>query len=148
MMQIIVTDQPFDPAQALSEFSANGGGAVVTFNGVVRNDGDDLDAMVIEHYPGMTEKALTDYAQAASERFNLTNALVIHRFGKLIPGEVIMMVATAAKHRKEAFQGADFLMDYLKSRAPFWKQEIRSGNTTWVDSKAVDEAALADWEKP
>lgn len=146
-MQIIVTDQPFDPVQALSEFKANGGGAVVTFNGVVRNDGDDLDAMVIEHYPGMTQKALTDHAQAASERFNLTNSLVIHRFGKLIPGEVIMMVATAAKHRKEAFQGADFLMDYLKSRAPFWKQEIRFGNTAWVESKAVDEAALADWEK-
>ena len=94
-------------------------GAVVTFTGIVRDTGDArLEAMEIEHYPGMTEAALTDIAQQASARWSLGDVLVIHRYGRLVPGEMIMMVATAARHRKDAFEAAEFLMDYLKSRAP------------------------------
>ncbi len=144
-MRIAVQDTAFDPSVELAGFDACGGGAVVTFNGVVRDDTGDLQAMEIEHYPAMTEAALRDFADQAVARFNLTNALVIHRYGTLKPGEVIMMVATAAKHRKQAFQGADFLMDYLKSRAPFWKKEITASGADWVAARGVDEDALKGW---
>lgn len=144
-MRIVVQQDPFDPSEEIADFKTSGGGAVVTFCGVVRNDGDDLQAMQIEHYAGMTEAALRDHAQAATDRFDLTNVLVIHRFGELKPDEVIMMVATAAKHRKQAFQGADFLMDFLKSRAPFWKKELRASGADWVAAKDADEDALKGW---
>lgn len=121
-------------------------GAVVTFTGVVRDSADGtLEAMEIEHYPGMTEAALSEIAQDAIQRFSLGDALVIHRYGRLIPGEMIMMVATAAPHRKDAFEGAEFLMDYLKSRAPFWKREIGPDGAAWVASKQQDEDALERW---
>ena len=121
-------------------------GAIVTFTGVVRDlPGDPLQAMEIEHYPGMTEAALKSMAQTAIERFSLGDALVIHRFGRLVPGEMIMMVATAARHRKDAFEAAEFLMDYLKSRAPFWKREITASGAEWVASKDEDEDALTRW---
>ncbi len=144
-MRVSVQSDVFDPSQEAADFDANGGGAVVTFNGVVRDDTGTLQAMEIEHYPAMTEAALTEFAVTAKERFDLTNVMVIHRFGTLKPGEVIMMVATAAKHRKQAFQGADFLMDYLKSRAPFWKKEITKNGADWVDAKIADEDALKEW---
>ena len=120
-------------------------GAVVSFTGVVRDDTGSLDYMFIEHYPGMTQAALRNFADQATEKFGLEKALVIHRHGRLQPGEAIMMVATAARHRKDAFAGADYLMDYLKSRAPFWKKEVSKGSATWVASKDQDEAALAAW---
>ncbi len=122
-------------------------GAIVTFTGVVRDlPGDPLQAMEIEHYPGMTEAALTDIAQTASDRWRLGDVLVIHRFGRMAPGEMIMMVATAAPHRKDAFEAAEYLMDYLKSRAPFWKREITaSGASDWVAAKGEDEDALSRW---
>jgi molybdopterin synthase catalytic subunit len=120
-------------------------GAVVSFTGVVRDDTGSLDYMFIEHYPGMTQAALRNFADQATEKFELEKALVIHRHGRLQPGEAIMMVATAARHRKDAFAGADYLMDYLKSRAPFWKKEVSKGSATWVASKDQDEAALAAW---
>ena len=103
--------------------------------------------MQIEHYPGMTQRALEKMALKAQQRFDLEDVFILHRFGVLKPHEPIMMVATAARHRKAAFQGADFLMDYLKSRAPFWKQEITTLGAKWVASKAKDEAALAAWTK-
>ena len=121
-------------------------GAIVTFTGIVRDlPGDPLQAMEIEHYPGMTEAALTEIAQSAIDRWKLGDALVIHRYGRLVPGEMIMMVATASKHRKNAFEAAEYLMDYLKSRAPFWKREITDAGESWVASKAEDEDALTRW---
>ena len=122
-------------------------GAVVTFAGTVRdiNDDDTVTALRLEHYPGMTEKALTDIAQQAVDRWSLGDALVIHRYGDLAPGEMIMMVATASKHRKNAFEAAVFLMDFLKSRAPFWKKEFLKDGAEWVAAKQEDEDSLDRW---
>jgi molybdopterin synthase catalytic subunit len=101
--------------------------------------------MLIEHYPGMTESAITKIADEAVQRWALADVLVIHRYGPLKPGEPIMLVATAAAHRAAAFEAADFLMDYLKSRAPFWKKEVTEEGATWVDAKDADEDALKRW---
>ncbi|GAA6174296.1 molybdenum cofactor biosynthesis protein MoaE [Sulfitobacter pacificus] len=147
-MRVLVQEAPFDLGQETTEFARGHRdmGAIVTFTGVVRDLPDDpLEAMEIEHYPGMTEAALGEFAAQAMTRFDLGDALVIHRFGRLLPGEMIMMVATAARHRKSAFEGAEFLMDYLKSRAPFWKREITAKGSGWVASKSVDEDALKRW---
>jgi molybdopterin synthase catalytic subunit len=147
-MEVRVQADPFDPGDELSRFAVRRGdnGAAVTFTGIVRDDAENpLEAMEIEHYPGMTEASLREMAQTAVARFGLGDVLVIHRHGRLVPGEVIMMVATAAPHRRAAFDAADFLMDYLKSRAPFWKREIRGDGVSWVDAKAVDEDALKRW---
>lgn len=147
-MRISVQEAAFDAGAELTAFSTGltSQGAVVTFTGIVRNSPKgDLQAMEIEHYPGMTEASLREMAQTAMARFALGDVLVIHRYGRLAPDEVIMMVATAAPHRKAAFEAADFLMDYLKSRAPFWKREITDGGATWVASKDADEDALKRW---
>ncbi|MGB0959299.1 MAG: molybdenum cofactor biosynthesis protein MoaE [Halocynthiibacter sp.] len=121
-------------------------GAIVTFTGVVRdNDAGTLDRMVIEHYPGMTEKALNAIRSDAMTRWSLADALIIHRHGDLHVGEQIMMVATAARHRVAAFEAAEYLMDYLKSRAPFWKKEFTKDGAEWVESKTHDEEALTRW---
>ncbi len=147
-MRISVQEAAFDAGAELTAFSAGltSQGAVVTFTGIVRNSPEgDLQAMEIEHYPGMTEASLREMAQTAVARFALGDVLVIHRYGRLAPDEVIMMVATAAPHRKAAFEAADFLMDYLKSRAPFWKREITDDGATWVASKDADEDALKRW---
>jgi molybdopterin synthase catalytic subunit len=147
-MRISVQEAPFDLGAESTAFASGRKdmGAIVTFTGVVRDLPDDpLVAMEIEHYPGMTEAALSEIATQAVTRFELGDVLVIHRYGRLLPGEMIMMVATAARHRKSAFEGAEFLMDYLKSRAPFWKREITAEGTDWVASKAVDEDALKRW---
>ena len=120
-------------------------GALVTFTGLVRDEAGRLEAMEIEHYPGMTEKAIAAIEAEAVRRWGLTASLVIHRHGRLGPGEPIMMVATAAPHRADAFAAAEFLMDYLKSRAPFWKKEIGRDGTSWVAAKDADEAALGRW---
>jgi molybdopterin synthase catalytic subunit len=119
-------------------------GALVSFSGLVRG-GDSLTEMEIEHYPGMTETALAGIEAEARRRWKLQDALIVHRYGRLFPGEQIMMVATAAAHRQAAFAAAEFLMDYLKSRAPFWKKETGSGGTRWAEAKAADEAALGRW---
>jgi len=139
---------PFDPGAELNMFRADhpGAGGVVSFTGIVRNaDGGELHFMEIEHYPGMTERALADIRTRACARWPLLGARVVHRHGKLAPGEVIMMVATAARHRADAFAAADFLMDYLKSRAPFWKREVTTGGAAWVVARAADEDALDRW---
>lgn len=148
-MKVLVQEQPFDfgaEAQAFSEGAADAG-AIVTFTGVVREaDAGDMAVMEIEHYPGMTQKALEKIAAEATARWSLTDALVIHRYGRLAPGEQIMMVATAARHRVAAFEAAEYLMDYLKSRAPFWKKEIlKDGSADWVEAKDADEDALGRW---
>jgi molybdopterin synthase catalytic subunit len=120
-------------------------GALVTFSGLVRDEAGRLAAMEIEHYPGMTERAIAAIEAEAVRRWNLTASLVIHRHGRLLPGEPIMMVATAAPHRADAFAAAEFLMDYLKSRAPFWKKEVTRDGAAWVAAKDEDEAALSRW---
>ena len=104
-----------------------------------------LRHMELEHYPGMTERALADHAAAAMARWPLEAVTVIHRHGRLGPGERIMMVGCASRHRAAAFEAADFLMDWLKSRAPFWKKEVTADGAAWVEARAEDEAALARW---
>jgi molybdopterin synthase catalytic subunit len=145
-MRISVQSAPFDLGEEARAFTAAapGAGAIVTFTGIVRGDGG-LSAMEIEHYPGMTERAITAIAGQAVARWSLIDALVIHRHGRLAVGETIMMVATAAPHRADAFAAAEFLMDYLKSRAPFWKKEIGPEGAAWVAAKDEDEAALTRW---
>ncbi len=142
-----VQEAAFDPGAVLNTFTAasGGAGAVVSFTGVVRDDTGKLDYMEIEHYPGMTEKAIGAMMETATRRWELTACRVIHRYGQLEPGEVIMMVATASLHRVAAFEAAEYLMDYLKSRAPFWKKEVGTDGETWVESKDQDEAALTRW---
>jgi molybdopterin synthase catalytic subunit len=144
---IRVQAMPFDPGGELNTFSANvaGAGAIVSFTGVVRDVAGGLSAMEIEHYPGMTEKALGAIRGEAMLRWGLADALVIHRIGQLEAHESIMMVMTASQHRRDAFEAAEFLMDYLKSRAPFWKKEITLDGSDWVASKADDEDALSRW---
>ena len=135
----------FDIGTELRGFGV-GAGAVVAFSGLVRDEGGRLTALEIEHYPGMTEKALTAYGAQAAERFGLADWRIIHRHGRLGVGEPIMMVATAARHRKAAFEAAEYLMDWLKSRAPFWKREIGpEGPGAWVEARSEDEDALARW---
>ncbi len=146
-MRIVVQDAPFDFGAEAAGFAAgrHDMGAIVTFTGVVRDVDGGLNAMEIEHYPGMTEKALEKIATEAMERWSLGDALVIHRYGRMEPSEQIMMVATAARHRKDAFEAAEYLMDYLKSRAPFWKKEFVGEETGWVAARDEDEAALERW---
>ncbi|CUH87722.1 Molybdopterin synthase catalytic subunit [Phaeobacter sp. CECT 5382] len=148
-MRVQVQEAGFDLGAESDAFAASvpEAGAIVTFTGVVRDaDAGGLVAMEIEHYPAMTQKALEAIAQEAISRWSLADALVIHRYGRLVPGARIMMVATAARHRKDAFEAAEFLMDYLKSRAPFWKKEILAdGEADWVAAKDADEDALKRW---
>ena len=146
-MSVRVQAEAFDMGAEVAAFTkaAAGAGAIVTFSGLVRDEGGTLSAMEIEHYPGMTEKALETIRGEALARWSLADALIIHRYGPLQPGEQIMMVATAARHRSDAFAAAEFLMDYLKSRAPFWKKEFGAGGSDWVAAKDEDEAALGRW---
>ncbi len=146
-MQVRVQAGPFDYGVECAGFGQgkHGVGAVVTFLGVVRDDSGALRHMEIEHYPGMTEKAISTMVDEAMSRWSLADALVIHRHGPLRSGDAIMMVATAARHRRAAFEAAEFLMDYLKSRAPFWKKEIGADGSEWVAAKDEDEDALTRW---
>ncbi len=149
-MDVRLEAKAFNFASEAARFQAalTRSGAVVTFSGVVRdNEEGTLQHMQIEHYPSMTEKALNEIAKEAVERWSLEDALVIHRYGEMRVGETIMMVATAAPHRRDAFEAAEFLMDYLKSRAPFWKREVSREGAAWVAAKEADEAALDRWER-
>jgi len=149
-MAVRVQREPFDAAaevQALVSGRSDIGG-VVTFTGLVRGEvgGKALSSMLLEHYPGMTEVELVRIEEEARDRFELSAALIVHRYGELRPGEPIVLVATASAHRRAAFEGAEFLMDYLKSRAPFWKKESFSdGSETWVDARETDAAAIDRW---
>ena len=121
-------------------------GAVVSFTGIVRDTGGTLEAMELEHHPEMTAAALAAVEAEARARWPLEDVLIVHRYGRLVPGNRIMMVATASAHRGAAFAAAEFLMDFLKSRAPFWKKEIlRGGLSRWVEARDEDEAALTRW---
>lgn len=147
-MLLRVQAEAFDAGAELNAFTGavSGAGAVVSFTGIVRDVSGGLRSMEIEHYPGMTEAAIGAIMEEARVRWALTDALVIHRFGRLEPGAPIMMVCTASPHRVAAFQAAEFLMDYLKSRAPFWKKEVGADGAEWVAAKDEDEDALNRWE--
>lgn len=123
-------------------------GAVVSFTGLVRDmaKGEKITEMELEHYPGMTEKELERIEQQALERWPLTGSLIIHRYGKLKPGDNIVLVLTASAHRQAAFEAAEFLMDYLKTRATFWKREAGASNSGWVDAKEADDEMTKRWE--
>jgi len=140
--------EPFAPGAALDAFVAAhpGAGAVVSFTGHVRDEGGRLVALEIEHYPGMARRAIETQMAEARARWGLSGVQVIHRFGTIPAGGPIVMVATAAPHRAAAFEAAEFLMDHLKSRAPFWKREITpEGPGPWVEARATDEGALDRW---
>ncbi len=147
MMSSRVQDAPFDAGAELTAFTTGRSdlGAVVTFTGVVRDNARVLKFLEIEHYPGMTLKQIEIIEAQAVARWNLVASLIIHRYGRLMAGENIMMVATAATHRADAFAAAEFLMDYLKSRAPFWKKEVTADGESWVEARVADEDALDRW---
>lgn len=149
-MSVRVQEERFDAGAELNAFidASKGAGAVVSFTGVVRDLDGTLSEMMIEHYPGMTQKAIASIVDEAQSRWSLADALVIHRYGALCAGEQIMMVATASKHRVDAFEAAEFLMDYLKSRAPFWKKERTADGSEWVAARDEDEDALSRWQEP
>ncbi|TFL17657.1 molybdenum cofactor biosynthesis protein MoaE [Jannaschia formosa] len=149
-LRILVTEAEFDLAAEAERLETGPEtGAVVTFLGRVRDvvseDGGGLRHMEIEHYPGMTERALEAIAREAADRWPLAGVTVIHRYGHLAPGDRIMMVATSSRHREAAFEAAAFLMDYLKSRAPFWKKEVTADGEAWVAAVEKDEDALGRW---
>ena len=118
-------------------------GAVASFTGICR--GGDIAAMTLEHYPGMAEAEIERHVEEAQKRWPLLGVTVIHRYGRLVPGDNIVLVATASAHREAAFAAAEFLMDYLKTRAPFWKKEERAGGDGWVEARHSDAAAAARW---
>jgi len=122
-------------------------GAVAAFVGTVRdrNDGASVSAMELEHYPGMTERAIESMITQARQRFDIRGVRVIHRIGRLMPREQIVLVAVTSGHRHDAFQACEFLMDYLKTQAPFWKKETTPAGARWVDARQADDAALARW---
>ena len=124
-------------------------GAVVTFSGICRDEAGSLEALELEHYPGMAEAEIMRIANQAAARWPLTGLTAVHRHGKIRPGENIVLVVAASKHRRAAFEAAEFLMDYLKSRAPFWKKEHRADGAEggWVDAKESDDEATARWKK-
>jgi len=125
-------------------------GAVATFTGICRadNEGQRIAAMTLEHYPGMAEAEITRHVEEAQARWPLLGVTVIHRYGRLTPGENVVLVVTTSSHREAAFAAAEFLMDYLKTRAPFWKMEERAGGADWVEARQTDDAAAERWEKP
>jgi molybdopterin synthase catalytic subunit len=125
-------------------------GALVTFTGICRGaeSGEPIAALTLEHYPGMAEAEIARHVEEAKARWPLMGVTVIHRTGRIAPGENIVLVVTASSHREAAFAAAEFLMDYLKTRAPFWKQVEAASGKTWVEAKDADDAAAARWQKP
>jgi molybdopterin synthase catalytic subunit len=123
-------------------------GAIVTFTGTVRRESHEapIRALTLEHYPGMTEKELARIEAEAADRWQLSASLIVHRYGRLVPGDNIVLVITASSHRQAAFEAAEFLMDYLKTSAPFWKkEEPAGGEERWIEAKATDDAAAGRW---
>ena len=143
---IRIQTEPFDLAHEVEELSHGEAGAVATFTGAVRAE-DGLTALVLEHYPGMTEREIASQVDEAGRRWPLLGVTVIHRVGELKPGERIVLVAVAARHRGDAFAACEFLMDHLKTEAPFWKEERRGENRRWVEARASDGEALERWKR-
>jgi molybdopterin synthase catalytic subunit len=148
-MPIRVQTEDFDVSKEVAALRASSPqvGAVVTFIGTVRdmNDGSSVAEMELEHYPGMTEKALQNIVEQAQARWSIFDALVIHRVGPLLPKDQIVLVAVTSAHRGEAFDACEFIIDYLKTEAPFWKKEQTPQGARWVDARTTDGAALAKW---
>ena len=149
-MPVRVQHDDFDLSTEVANLRANQPqvGAVVAFVGTVRdmNEGSSVSQMELEHYPGMTEKALEDIIVRARARWPLIDALIIHRIGPMLPQEQIVLVAVTARHRGEAFVACEFIMDYLKTEAPFWKKEQTPDGARWVDARVSDDAALHKWQ--
>jgi molybdopterin synthase catalytic subunit len=152
MKSVTVQNQPFDSAaeQAAVRGSDPGIGALVSFVGLMRdiNDGDRVERMTLEHYPGMTEKALAAIVDEACERWPLAGVRVVHRVGEMRPTDPIVLVVVASAHRGAAFAACEFIMDYLKNRAPFWKKEYTADGERWVAQRDSDQAAAGRWIKP
>jgi molybdopterin synthase catalytic subunit len=151
-MTVRLQTEPFDPAAEAAKLTRGriDIGAVVTFTGLCRasEGGEPVTALTLEHYPGMAEEEISRHIAEAERRWPLLGVTVIHRYGRLTPGEPIVLVVTASAHRQEAFAAAEFLMDYLKTQAPFWKREERpGGEAAWVAAKSSDDAALARWDE-
>jgi molybdopterin synthase catalytic subunit len=146
---IRIQEQDFDLTTEVKSLRENDArvGAIVTFVGTVRdmNDGSEVKGMTLEHYPGMTEKSLEEIIQQARVRWDLYKTLVIHRVGLLMPEDQIVLVAVTSAHRGEAFAACEFIMDYLKTAAPFWKKEETPAGSKWVDARVTDDAAMARW---
>ena len=139
---------PFEPGELLSGFCRDRAevGAVASFTGLARAEEGATAVLELEAYPGFTQAEIGKIAKRARERFGLAELLVLHRVGRIAPGEAIVFVATAARHRREAFEACDFLMDYLKSRAPFWKKEHGPAGERWIDPRPQDHADVARWD--
>lgn len=146
---IRLTDQTFHPGALLDGFCAGRAetGAVVSFTGLARADGGETRALDLQAYPGFTEAEIARIAETARRRFDLDDLMILHRIGAVAPGEPIVFVATAASHRRPAFEGCDYLMDFLKSRAPFWKKRRGPDGDRWVEPRAEDHADIARWEE-
>lgn len=148
---IKVQNNPFDAAAELSRMKSGGSvsGATVMFIGTVREVSDEraIDSMTLEHYPGMTEAALAKLEAEARGRWRLDDVLIIHRYGRLLPGDDIVLVITRAAHRQVAFEACSFLMDWLKTEAPFWKLEADPTGERWVEARMSDEKAAARWRR-
>jgi molybdopterin synthase catalytic subunit len=144
--------EPFDVAAEVAALRRGRTdiGAVVTFTGICRGEenGEPIAALTLEHYPEMAEPEIGRQVEAACARWSLLGLTVIHRFGRIAPGEDIVLVVTASSHRQDAFAAAEFLMDYLKTRAPFWKEVEQSGRKSWVEAKDTDESAAERWRPP
>lgn len=145
-----LTSEPFEPGALLAEFSLGRTetGAIVAFTGLCRAESGSVDGLELEAYPGFTEAAIEAVAGEARGRFDLQEVLIVHRVGAVAPGEAIVFVATAAAHRRAAFEAADFLMDYLKSRAPFWKKSRGADGARWIEPRAQDYEDAARWDAP
>jgi len=149
-MKIRVQREDFDPGTEIAALGRGASaGAVATFVGLVReeSEGARIRTMTLEHYPGMTERAIGTIAQEACRRWRVLDLTVIHRVGELKPGDRIVLVAVASAHRGDAFAACEFIMDYLKTRAPFWKKENTALGARWVEARASDDAAAARWEE-
>ena len=151
LRQIRIAEQPFDPEAEIASFrkALRDSGAIVTFTGQVRPISSDgsVSTLSLQHYPGMTERCIEAMLDDAATRWPLEAVLVIHRVGDMVPHDAIVLVATASKHRRAAFQSADFLMDYLKSRALFWKSETSAAGKLWVEPREADYADAARWDE-
>jgi molybdopterin synthase catalytic subunit len=148
MIEVRVQAEPFEPGAELVRLEALAPGAVASFIGLVRGD-DGLVAMELEHYPAMTRAAMERVVAEAVSRWPLSGVIVIHRHGRLVPGDRIVFVGTASSHRAAALEGCAFLIDWLKTKAPFWKREVMGdGSARWVEAKAHDDEAAARWEDP
>ena len=155
-IEVRIQRDSFDPGVEINRFRARvaTSGGVASFIGQMRDfkgpdasSGEPVSAMTLEHYPGMAERELETLTAEALKRWNLDGVLVVHRFGELFPGDPIVLVVTACAHRAEAFQACEFLMDWLKTKAPFWKKEVTPGGDTWVTASAGDEARAERWKE-